>query len=107
MDKARVIFLITVVVIIGITLAGVIAMTVMEQHARDALPAGEQSAVVIESVYDGAVCLWCDITKMAILILGSLVTGTVLLSWGIYESILAGSRRLSIGGATKSTPRRS
>ena len=107
MDKARVIILITIVIIVGITLAGVIAMTVMEQQGRNALPAGEQSAVVIQSVYDGAVCLWCDITKMAILIVGSLVTGTVLLSWGIYESILAGSRRLSVGGATKYTPRRS
>ena len=90
------IFLITVVVLIGLTLAGVGAMTVMEQQARAALPPGEQTAAVIESVYDGAVCLSCDITKMVILIFGSLVTATVVLSWGIYEGVLAGWRRLSV-----------
>jgi hypothetical protein len=94
-SKLGKIFLFTAVVLIGVTLIGVSVLGIIEYQAREALPAAEQSAAVIESRYDGAVCLSCSIYGMVILIFGLMGTGVVVLCWVIYESIAAGQRKLS------------
>ena len=98
MSKPGKIFFFTAVVLIGVTLVSVIALSVLEDQARQALPAAEQTASVIQSKYDGAVCLNCDIYRMAILIFGLMGTGIVILCWGIYESVAVGARKLSNKG---------
>ena len=80
----RVFFILSVFVMIA-TLGGIIALTVMEHQARAALPPDEQTAEAIATLYDGAVCLKCDLSRYLLFISGSLAFVTVLIGWGIYE----------------------
>lgn len=91
----RVFFMLSVFLLIA-TLGGIIALTVMENQARAVLPAHEQTAEAIASLYDGAVCLRCAYGRVFLVMLGSFAIGTVLTGWGIYEL----GRRILIYWAT-------
>ncbi len=78
------------------TLGGIVVLTALEYQARAALPAHEQTAQAIASLYDGAVCLKCDFGRIFLIMFGPIVLATVLIGWGIYEV----GRRILISRAT-------
>ena len=80
----RVFFILSSFILIA-TLGGVIVLTVMEYQARTALPPEEQTAEAIAALYDGAVCLRCDLGRYLLVIYGFLAFIPTLIGWGIYE----------------------
>ena len=87
MNTPRKIFLILSIFVVALTTAGIITLSVMEYQARAALPPEEQTAEVIASIYDGAVCLGCDYGRVFFAMFGSLSFVAVLFGWGIYENV--------------------
>jgi hypothetical protein len=85
MNKTRKIFLFILALVFVVMLAGIGVMTIMEYQARAALPVAEQSAQAIAELYDGAVCLKCDYTRVVIGMFGAASILLTMLSWGIYE----------------------
>ena len=86
-NNVRRIFFILLIFILIATLGGIVVPTAMEYQARAALPPDQQTAEAIASIYDGAVCLGCDYGRIFLGMFGSLAFVTVLMGWGIYESV--------------------
>ena len=86
LNPTRKAFLITAVLVVLCTIAGIVSMTVMEHQARAALPREEQTAEAISSIYDGAVCLGCDFARIGFAMIGSLSFILLFLVWGLYEA---------------------
>ena len=95
MSDLRKAFLFTSILCFGIGIVGVVAMTTMEYQARQALPPEMQTPEAVQSLYDGAVCLSCDLNRIMFAILGFGSGIIVLLFWGIYEVIGGIWKRLS------------
>lgn len=89
MNRVRKIFLIVLALALIATISGVVTMTVMEYQARAALPGAEQNAQTIAQLYDGAVCLGCDLMRVAIGMFGGAFVVLTVFCWGIYEIVRA------------------
>lgn len=87
MNDARKLFSLGAVLCLVIAVVGIATMTIMEYQARQALPPEEQTVEAIASLYDGAVCLWCDISRIWFAMFGFASVTAVLFGWGIYEAI--------------------
>lgn len=85
MNDYRKAFLVILVLALIITIAGIVGMSVMEYQARAALPIDQQNAKAIAEMYDGAVCLGCDLARMSFAMFGSAFVVLALFCWGIYE----------------------
>ena len=85
MKTARKVFLVSALGFFIVTVAGIVAMTLMEHNARMALPSEQQTPEAIERLYDGAVCLACDLWRIFIAMFGSIVVIGTLLLWGLSE----------------------
>ncbi len=57
----------------------------LEYQARQKLPVEMRTPEVIQSVYDGSVCLGCDVSGMILMILFFACGTVILLLWGIYK----------------------
>ncbi len=95
MNDARKAFLIAAGLCFVIAVSGVISMSIMEYQARQALPPEEQTADALATLYDGAVCLGCDISRMWFAMFGFASVTAILLGWGIYEAVSRSRRRPS------------
>jgi hypothetical protein len=87
MNESRGAFLFTCILCFGLGIIGVVAMTIMEFQARQTLPPEMQTPEAIQSIYDGAVCLSCDLNRTMFGILGFGSGILVLMFWGIYEVV--------------------
>ena len=85
MSVVRKTFLVLSILVPIVSLGGIIVLTVMEYHARAGLPPEQQTAEIIASVYDGAVCLGCDFGRVFFAMFGTLSFLIILSGWGIYE----------------------
>ena len=85
MNVPRKVFLFTTTLLVAGTVIGIVVLILMEYEARAALPPEQQTAEAIATLYDGAVCLGCDLSAIFVAMLGSAAVVISLLTWGVYE----------------------
>ena len=85
MNVPRKVFSITVALLVLGTIVGIAVLTIMENQARAALPPEQQTAEAIATIYDGAVCLGCDLGRIFFGMFGAIAVMLSLLAWAVYE----------------------
>ena len=90
MNRGSKSFLVMIALSLGFAFVGVIAMTIMEEQARWALPAEMRTPKAIQDQYDGAVCLACDIYRSLFALFGFGFAGIISLLWVVYEAVTRG-----------------
>ncbi|MEJ7623543.1 MAG: hypothetical protein WKF34_06090 [Pyrinomonadaceae bacterium] len=78
-------FAISISLIIGLGLAGVISMFVFEMLARAALPEEMRTPEMIQRHYDGAVCLSCEMSGYVIVFLTVVLVTIVVICFAFYR----------------------
>ena len=86
MNIPRKLFLSAIILVVLGTTAGMAVFSIMEQQARAALPAREQTLQSIQTLHDGAVCLECDFGAIFLGMFGAVALIAVVFAWAAYEA---------------------
>jgi len=79
-------FAISTLLCFGLGIGFFVYFNYLEYQARQALPPEMRTPEAIQNIYDGSVCLGCDITGMILLILFFAIGILTAVSCGIYAA---------------------
>jgi hypothetical protein len=87
MSDARKFFVISAMLSFGLGILFFAYFNYLEMQERQKLPAEMRTPEAVQNVYDGAVCLSCDIAGTGLLFLCFAIGTFTAVLWGIYEVI--------------------
>ena len=87
-------FAISTTICFGLGIAFFLYFHFLEYQARQKLPPEMRTPEAIQNIYDGSVCLGCDISAMILLILFFAIGTFVTVLWGMYETFPAKQQTL-------------
>jgi len=94
MTDTRKFFVISAALNFGLGLLFLVYFNYLEYQARQELSPEMRTPEAIQSIYDGSVCLGCDISATILLILFSVIGTFIAVSWGIYETFFTKQQTL-------------
>lgn len=88
-------FAISTILCFGLGIGFFLYFHFLEHQARQNLPPDMRTPEAIQNVYDGSVCLGCDISAMILLLLFLGIGTVIAISWGIYEAFSSRQKTVS------------
>jgi len=82
-------FAISTAICFGLGIGFFLYFHFLEYQARQKLPTEMRTPEAIQRIYDGSVCLGCDISATILLILFFAIGTFIAVLWGIYETFFA------------------